>query len=84
MKRYVLLNFSKICVGGSFIKLVQERRLASVMVNTKSSLVRNMAAEFLKTRGDFEKTKEQDNDAKLAEIQENINCKTTTMGSYFR
>ena len=32
----------------------KEKRLAKVMVTTKSNLARNMAAEFMKTRGDYE------------------------------
>ena len=53
----------------------KEKRLASVMVNTKSNLARNMAAEFLKTRGDIANSKTNENEAKIAVIQENLEKK---------
>lgn len=54
----------------------KEKRLAKVMVTTKSNLARNMAAEFMKTRGDYEnmkKDEEAKNEAKVAKIEDNIN-----------
>ena len=54
----------------------KEKRLAKVMVTTKSNLARNMAAEFMKTRGDYENMKEDEeahNEAKVAKIEDNIN-----------
>ena len=53
----------------------KEKRLASVMVNTKSNLARNMAAEFLKTRGDIANSKTNENEAKIAVIQDNLEKK---------
>ena len=54
----------------------KEKRLAKVMVTTKSNLARNMAAEFMKTRGDYENMKKEEevkNEAKVAKIEDNIN-----------
>ena len=36
----------------------QEKRLVNIMATTKSHLARNMAAEFMKTRGNYDKAVE--------------------------
>ena len=73
-RKFLFLNLLQPFTG---VKLNEkEKRLAKVMVTTKSNLARNMAAEFMKTRGDYENMKKEEevkNEAKVAKIEDNIN-----------